>query len=986
MSKKALSWMIIAIMVFTIFGSGQSKAFANGVYDGEINIETGTGTGSGWTFVSPTLTISAPGYYRIYGTGTETNNRIVVNANVSATIMVEDVSISTIGCAMDIQAGIGTVDLVLKDGSANILESLASGGANPGIMIGENATLRISGETGDTAFLDVLGAGSDSYAAGIGGPTGGAGGNLVINSGFVDVYGDYTGQTGAVIGNGGGGSFGSITINGGYVSAIPIDVSTFGIGGPYCGDITINGGTVTAAGTSYCAAMFTGNDITINGGSVNLSSVYSTAMAVGSGSNITVNDGILNVTKNWVWGTAIDTSTGNLIIKGGLVTANGGVSGQTLILDAGDITVFNGDINMPVTTTEGTPSSEGGVIKLPLSIYSVTINGTVTGDFELDLNHNEPGFANPVITSSLSENGSFVTRDGSYDLIKTSDALKSYWRLKASADAALIVLNLSSGTLTPSFDGGIYAYTASVPYSTSSLTVTPMSSNSYATVEVNGLSVPRGSESEPISLNVGSNTINVAVTAQDGTTTHTYTVDVTRNEAPSTDATLSGLSLSDGTLTPVFDGGTFTYTASVPYSANSITVTPTANNGNATVKVNDVTVSSGNPSGPIGLNVGSNTINVAVTAQDGTTTQTYNVDVTRNEAPSTDATLSGLSLSDGTLTPVFNGGTFAYTASVPYSANSITVTPTTNGNATVRVNDVTVSSGNPSGPISLNVGSNTINIAVTAQDGITTETYAVVVTRDTAAPTDCIVTFDSNGGSVVGSITASINTKINEPAPPPTKPGYTFAGWYTDDNTFEKRFDFANTAITEDIILHAKWVENPKDEESKHQQKDHEKSQYNNHEKCIAYTGLLRSGSSGSAVRELQQELNVKGYALAADGIFGPKTKAAVMKFQKSQGIAVDGIVGPVTWGRLFGGSWKDNSCRTLLMQGSAGTAVKEVQKVLNKKGYVLAADGVFGPKTKAAVTSFQRSQGIAADGIVGDITWGRLFSWKDQDVSLIMY
>ncbi|MHC1719201.1 MAG: polysaccharide deacetylase family protein [Clostridiaceae bacterium] len=67
-----------------------------------------------------------------------------------------------------------------------------------------------------------------------------------------------------------------------------------------------------------------------------------------------------------------------------------------------------------------------------------------------------------------------------------------------------------------------------------------------------------------------------------------------------------------------------------------------------------------------------------------------------------------------------------------------------------------------------------------------------------------------------------------------------------------------------------------------------------------AYPGLLKAGSTGTAVRQVQQALAAKGYKLAADGIFGPITKGTVTEFQRSQGIAADGIVGPVTWGKLF--------------------------------------------------------------------------------------
>lgn len=59
-------------------------------------------------------------------------------------------------------------------------------------------------------------------------------------------------------------------------------------------------------------------------------------------------------------------------------------------------------------------------------------------------------------------------------------------------------------------------------------------------------------------------------------------------------------------------------------------------------------------------------------------------------------------------------------------------------------------------------------------------------------------------------------------------------------------------------------------------------------------------GSRGSEVTELQKLLNSKGsYNLAADGIFGDKTKAAVMDYQKKNNLDVDGIVGTNTWGAL---------------------------------------------------------------------------------------
>jgi len=95
----------------------------------------------------------------------------------------------------------------------------------------------------------------------------------------------------------------------------------------------------------------------------------------------------------------------------------------------------------------------------------------------------------------------------------------------------------------------------------------------------------------------------------------------------SSDATLSALALSQGSLSPSFASGTLAYTASVVHSVNSLIVTPTTNDANATATVNGASAAT-----PVTLAVGSNTVTVQVTAQDGTTTQSYTVTVTRAAA------------------------------------------------------------------------------------------------------------------------------------------------------------------------------------------------------------------------------------------------------------------------------------------------------------------------------------------------------------------
>ena len=134
---------------------------------------------------------------------------------------------------------------------------------------------------------------------------------------------------------------------------------------------------------------------------------------------------------------------------------------------------------------------------------------------------------------------------------------------------------------------------------------------------------------------------------------------------------------------------------------------------------------------------------------------------------------------------------------------------------------------------------------------------------------------------------------------------------------------------------------------------------------------VISQGTFGQPVRTLQYLLNDRGAGLAVDGVFGPRTAAAVRTFQGTHGLAVDGIVGPKTW----------RSVIITVHRGSVGSAVKAVQDQANFRGgrgdgsLVLAVDGVFGPKTQGWVTAFQTAVGLAADGIVGPLTWQALIS-----------
>lgn len=62
----------------------------------------------------------------------------------------------------------------------------------------------------------------------------------------------------------------------------------------------------------------------------------------------------------------------------------------------------------------------------------------------------------------------------------------------------------------------------------------------------------------------------------------------------------------------------------------------------------------------------------------------------------------------------------------------------------------------------------------------------------------------------------------------------------------------------------------------------------------------LMQGSEGKCVKKLQSRLKYHGYKVTIDGKFGPKTLAAVKKFQRKKDLTVNGVVGPKTWKALM--------------------------------------------------------------------------------------
>lgn len=154
----------------------------------------------------------------------------------------------------------------------------------------------------------------------------------------------------------------------------------------------------------------------------------------------------------------------------------------------------------------------------------------------------------------------------------------------------------------------------------------------------------------------------------------------------------------------------------------------------------------------------------------------------------------------------------------------------------------------------------------------------------------------------------------------------------------------------------------------------------------------LARGDRGPAVRRLQSLLERRGIDVGViDGIYGPKTEAAVRYFQQLNNLPVTGIADVSTWAALGANcgvvppipipptpvpptpSPEEHYC-PILRLGSVGPAVRLLQRLLKSKGlYTGVVDGDFGGRTLRAVRQFQRQERLPVTGVVDGATWRAL-------------
>lgn len=204
-----------------------------------------------------------------------------------------------------------------------------------------------------------------------------------------------------------------------------------------------------------------------------------------------------------------------------------------------------------------------------------------------------------------------VVSDGESDYSAGSASWSAKIQAPLSNNANLSSLTCSNVAL--GFDGGT-EYSITVPYEVTSLDLDWSVAHSGARASVSGNS-----------LSVGSNTVTITVTAENGATKRYY-IYVTRQEdpnyVPSSDATLSSLAPSTGTLSPAFREDVLDYVVYVPYEVESIQLSGTAK---------DAKAKSVQQLGAATLQEGTNEVILRCTAEDDTT-KDYKVQVIRMPA------------------------------------------------------------------------------------------------------------------------------------------------------------------------------------------------------------------------------------------------------------------------------------------------------------------------------------------------------------------
>lgn len=435
---------------------------------------------------------------------------------------------------------------------------------------------------------------------------------------------------------------------------------------------------------------------------------------------------------------------GALAVNGGSISNNVGDAAQLALNNVGVLSGVMVNTVRPTVVLSSTSSSYDN-IKTVTATFSEPVTGFTIADIDMSIVGTASAAAHSLTTAENITYTFIVTMSGvgaTVLQVEAGSVVNVAGNGNVSSNTLSLTLNPlpnpdlqnlipSAGALVPAFAPNTSSYTLNVANDVENISFIPSLADINATVVVNGSPTPNGTSSAVIPLVAGSNTVTTTVTAQDGTTTKTYTVNVIR--AQSGNADLVGLVPSVGSLEPAFSSSATNYVLAVSTETSSLELTPTSADPTATITVNGAPVASGSASSAIPVGIGNTTLTVVVTAQNGTT-RSYTVNVTR--IASGDATLAGLVPSVGSLDPAFDKETVSYSLNVENTVESVSFLPTiSDPSARVTVAGGSVASGSHSAPIGLTIGANTVSIVVTAPSGAN-RSYTVVVNRAAMVFTD----------------------------------------------------------------------------------------------------------------------------------------------------------------------------------------------------------------------------------------------------------
>jgi hypothetical protein len=345
-------------------------------------------------------------------------------------------------------------------------------------------------------------------------------------------------------------------------------------------------------------------------------------------------------------------------------------------------------------------------------------SGTASGQATIQLGG--PGSSTPVSITVTAPNGTAKT----YRITVN----------RLSDDNNLSELTVTPGVLSPAFASNTLNYGVDVATDVTDVTVTATKSDPNAVLSGSIADPGAGQATGQATIQLdgpGTTTpVTITVTAPNGEF-KTYTITV--NRAASGNNNLSELTVSPGTLDPVFTPETLPYTVNVATDVTEVNVTATKADPNAILSGSIVDPGAGQATGqatiPLGGPGSDTPVSITVTAPNGDF-KTYTITVNR-AAPASDNNLAALTVTGGPLVPDFAPGTTTYTVDVPFSVDSVTVSGTKSDPNAVMSGDVTAGAGVATGQATfllVPLIPTSVSITVTAPNG-DSKTYSIVITR-----------------------------------------------------------------------------------------------------------------------------------------------------------------------------------------------------------------------------------------------------------------